>query len=916
MSEAERRKAPDTIDGIRQRLRRLALASRVSLGWERLWPRLWLTLAVLLAFLAVSWFGLWTHLPWYGRLIGVLAFTAALIGSLWHVARLVLPTHRDALTRLDRSFAGGHRPASALEDNLAVGSADPVSQALWKLHVERQSRQVASLKVAPPQPRMAGHDKLALRAVPLLAAITAFFVAGPEATQRISAAFDWKGPPGSAPSTRIDAWIDPPAYTRLPPILIDFNKLASPNLSAPEKSVIVVRIAGKTNMDVATTGRLELLKPEAKEGEGGDAQPKVPQAKDAAAAKPAPSGAPQQAVLEKRFTLAGNGTLKLTGSGAPGAMLHITSIADQPPTIAFTDPPKPVTGAQSGGLAITYKAKDDYGIASIEATVSRPDPTAAGRSLVEPPKQNLAVPPPSAAEEEMKSTVDFSAHPWAGAKVRMVLIAKDEAGQEGRTEPIEVLLPQRTFTKPLAKALVEQRRKLVMNVEDRSKVQLAMDALMIEPDLFMKETGVYLGMRMLGERLRRSGSDDELREVSELMWAMALQLEDGDMSDAERALRQAQENLQQALERGASEEEIKKLTDEMRRAMDNFMRQLAEQMMRQQQQNGDQNQAQLPENFRTVTPRDLQNMLDRIEELSKRGDMAEAQRLMEQLNQMLNNLQMARPGQRDPRQNQMNQALGDLDRMTRDQQNLRDETYQNEQRRQGQGQTQRGQRPGQQQARPGQRGQQGQQGQQGQRGQRGQQPGQQPGEQGEDGEGGEGMQGQNGQGQGLSQRQQALRERLQDLQRRMRGMGAPQNGELGEAEDAMRDAEQQLGQGQGEGALDAQGRALDALRRGGQNLAQQMQGQPGEGEGEGQAYGEPDGRQQGRPSAQQRGSEDPLGRPQRQRDWADGRVKVPGADESATQRARRILEELRKRLGDPLRPAEELDYLERLLRRN
>ena len=899
MSEAERRQAPDTIDGIRQRLGRLALASRVSLGWERLWPRLWLPLAVLLAFLAVSWFGLWTHLPWYGRIAGVLAFAAALCGSLWHVARIAVPTHRDALGRLDRSFAGGHRPASALEDSLAVGAADPVAQALWKLHVERQSRQVASLKVSPPQPRMAVHDKLALRAVPLLAAVTAFFVAGPEATQRLSAAFDWKGPPGSTPSARIDAWIDPPAYTRLPPILIDFAKLASSHLNAPEKSVIVVRIAGKSNMDVATTGRLELLKPDSKDAEG-----KAPPAKDATPARPA---GPQQAVLEKRFTLAGNGTFKLTGSGAPGTTLQITAIADQPPTIAFAEPPKPVTGAQSGGLAITYKSRDDYGIASIEATVTRPDTGAGGRSLVEPPKQNLAVPPPSAAEEEMKSTVDFSAHPWAGAKVRMVLIAKDEAGQEGRSEPDEVVLPQRTFIKPLAKALVEQRRKLAMNVDDRSRVQLAMDALMIEPDLFMKETGVYLGMRMLTERLRRAGSDDELREVSELMWAMALQLEDGDMSDAERALRQAQENLQQALERGASEEEIKKLTDEMRRAMDNFMRQLAEQMMRQQQQNGDQNQAQLPENFRTVTPRDLQNMLDRIEELSKRGDMAEAQRLMEELNRMLNNLQMARPGQRDPRQNQMNQALGDLDRMARDQQNLRDETYQNEQRR-----TQQGQRPGRQQARPGQRGQQGQQGQQGQRGQRGQQPG----EQGEDGEGGEGMQGQNGQGQGLSQRQQALRERLQDLQRRMRGMGAPQNGELGEAEDAMREAEEQLGQGQGEGALDAQGRALDALRRGGQNLAQQMQGQPGEGDGTEGAYGEPDGRPAGRPSAQQRGSEDPLGRPQRQRDWADGRVKVPGADESATQRARRILEELRKRLGDPLRPTEELDYLERLLRRN
>lgn len=899
MSEAERRKAPDTIDGIRLRLRRLALASRVSLGFERLWPLLWLLLGVVLSFVAVSWFGLWTHLPWYGRIAGVVLFLAALALSLWRVAQVVWPTHRDGLARLDRSFLGGHRPASTLNDNLAVGSADPVSQALWKLHVERQSRQVAGLKVAGPQPRMAGHDRRALRAVPLLAAICALFVAGPEATQRLSAAFDWQGPPGAAPSTRIDAWIDPPAYTRLPPILIDFAKLTSSKISAPEKSIIVVRVAGKSSLDVATTGRLDLIKPEDKQaGDGkGEAVPPV---------KPAPGQ--QQAVMEKRFTLAGNGTLKLTGSGAPGTTLTLTAIADQPPTIAFVEPPKAIVGAQSGGLGILYKAKDDYGIASVEVNVTRPDQAKGGRSLVEPPKQNLAVPSSASGEDEQKGTVDFSAHPWAGAKVRMVLIAKDDAGQEGRSEPVEIVLPQRSFANPLAKALVEQRRKLVMNVDDRKLVQLAMDALLIEPDLFMKDKGVYLGMRMLGERLRRSGSDAELVEVSELMWAMALQLEDGSMSDAERALKQAQENLQQALERGASEEDIKKLTDEMRKAMDNYMRQLAEQMMR-QQQNGQQDQANIPENFRTVTPRDLQNMLDRIEELSKRGDMAEAQRLMEQLNQMLNNLQMARPGQQ--RQNEMGQALGDLDRMTRDQQNLRDQTYQNEQRRQGQGQTQRGQRPGQQQGRPGQRGQQGPRGQQGQQGDQGQD--------GQDGEDGEGMQGQNGQGQGgqgLSQRQQALRERLQDLQRKMRGMGAPQSGELDEAEQAMRDAEGQLGQGQGEGALDAQGRALDALRRGGQNLAQQMQGQPGEGEGQGQAYGEPDGRPAGRPSAQQRGSEDPLGRPQRQRDWSDGRVKVPGADEGATQRARRILEELRKRLGDPLRPQEELDYLERLLRRN
>jgi len=903
MNDAERQKAPDSIEAIRRRLGRLAVVSRISLGWERLWPRLWLPAAILLSFLAVSWAGLWTYLPWQGRALGVALFLVGLAASVWHIATIRLPTRRDALTRLDKSLAGGHRPASALEDSLAVGSGDPVSQALWTLHVERQGRQVAGLKVAAPRPLMAGRDRMALRAVPLLAAVTALFVAGDEAGRRFYSAFDWRGPAAVAPSIRIDAWIDPPAYTRLPPILIDFakleqGKLASPNFSAPEKSTIVVRIAGKTAMDVATTGRLDLLPPA--------------EAKDV---KPA-AGTDAPAVLEKRYTLAGNGTLRLTGSGAPSGTLTLTAIADQPPQISFVEPPKPVTGAQSGGLSISYTAKDDYGIAATEVLVSRAGPVSVGRSLVEPPKQSLNVPSSPSGDEEMKSTVDFSAHPWAGAKVRMTLLARDDAGQEGRSEPVEVTLPQRTFSKPLAKALVEQRRKLVMDIEDRRKVQLAMDALMIEPELFMKETGVYLGMRMINERLRGSSSDDQLREVAELMWAMALQLEDGDLSDAERALRAAQENLQQALERGASEEEIKKLTEEMRRAMDRFMRQLAEQMQR-QQQNGDQNAAQMPENFRSVTPRDLQNMLNRIEELSKRGDLAEAQRLMEELNQMLNNLQMARPGQQDPRQREMNQALGELDKLTREQQQLRDETYQQEQQRQNR--TQRGQRPGQQQARPGQRQQQGQQGQR----QRGQQPGQQqPGEQGEgeEGENGEGQQGENGQGQGqgLSQRQQALRERLQELQRRMRGMGAPQQGELGEAEDAMGEAQGQLGQGQGEGALESQGRALEALRKGGQNLAQQMQqGQPGEGGEPGEnAFGEPDGQPAGRPSAQQRGREDPLGRPQRQRDWADGRVRVPGADESATQRARRILDELRRRLGDPSRPSEELDYLERLLRRN
>ncbi len=56
-----------------------------------------------------------------------------------------------------------------------------------------------------------------------------------------------------------------------------------------------------------------------------------------------------------------------------------------------------------------------------------------------------------------------------------------------------------------------------------------------------------------------------------------------------------------------------------------------------------------------------------------------------------------------------------------------------------------------------------------------------------------------------------------------------------------------------------------------------------------------------------------LGRPLRGREFPDDpSVKIP--DEIDVQRVRRILEELRRRLGDSLRPQIELDYIERLLK--
>ena len=202
---------------------------------------------------------------------------------------------------------------------------------------------------------------------------------------------------------------------------------------------------------------------------------------------------------------------------------------------------------------------------------------------------------------------DLSEDPYAGADVTLTLTAKDEAGNEGKSEPFDMRLPERLFTKPLARALIEQRRMLALDANQNGQVYAALDALMIAPELFTPEAGHYLGLCSVSRQLEAARTDDALREVVASLWALAVTIEDGNITDVEKALRAAQEALKQALERGASDEEIKKLTDNLRAALDNFLRQLAEQLKNNPQQLA----RPLDPNTRMLRQQDLKNMIDR-----------------------------------------------------------------------------------------------------------------------------------------------------------------------------------------------------------------------------------------------------------------------------------------------------------------
>jgi uncharacterized protein (TIGR02302 family) len=653
---------------------------------------------------------------------------------------------------------------------------------------------------------------------------------------------------------RVDAWVTPPPYTGRAPVLLPGIRHDAPPpgetaaITVPAASEIVVRATGLESLDVLTSGGLV-------EEQADETKP------------------PADGSIERRFRLKADGSLAVEGLAAGGALWSFRAIPDRPPVIALGRDPQ-VLGRAT--LSLGYKVEDDYGVVAAEARLTNPQiqqrPGAgAPRPLIGAPEFPLSLPQARTKTATGESSKDLTEHPWAGVAASLQLAARDDAGNVGLSEERRISLPARPFAKPLARALIEQRRILAFDAHAQPHVARALEALLIAPDKFTPEASIYLGLRAAATRTKIARTDDELRSVVDYLWEMAVLIEDGTLSDVERDLRAAQDALREALERGASDEEIKKLTEDLRQAMQRFMQALAEQLQR----DGTTDARPLDRNQQVVRPQDLQNMLDRIEKLARSGARDAARRMLDQLQAMMENLSRNRQAQRG-QDGEMESMLDELGRMIQEQQRLRDRTYRegregrNERRNRGpeQGRSEREQRAygdlqrGQQNLRQQlERMLEQLRRQQGQRGQRGQE---------EDGE---------------------------------EGQGEGEAGEaLGRAEQAMRDAEGSLGEGDSDNAVEGQGRALQNLRRGAQSMADAMQGGPGDGPGE-----------PGGPQAESAERTDPLGRPVRSREYGDDfTVKVP--EEIDVQRARRVLEELRRRFGEPLRPQIELDYIERLLR--
>jgi hypothetical protein len=778
-------------------------AARAVLLWERLWPRLWPPLGLAGLFVALALLDLPVLLPGWLHALVVLAFAAAIGWTAWRSFRDFRPVSEAAAwRRLEKDSGLEHRPLAALGDCLAAGRGDPLAEALWAAHRRRLAAGLGRLRLAPPSPGLPGRDPRALRALVLLLLFAGAWVAGPEAPDRLYRALTpvviEEGPP-----PRVDLWISPPAYTGRPVLH-----------PAP--------------------GSAEILE--------------IPQGSRAMAQVSGLDGAPELRLGDLALTLEdlGSGTWRLEETVGPGDRLTLIRgmrelatwryrlLPDDPPAARFAEPP---AANERGRLRLPYTAADDHGVTRLVALFHRD-----GEDF------QVALPLSGRGRTVRGSALlDLTDHPWAGLPVQVALEAADAAGQTGRSEPVALELPERVFRHPLARYLAEQRKRLLAaRPEAREEVAGNLGRLTADPEIHGGDLVIHLALGVARNRLLFGREADAVPTVRALLWSLALRLEDGGLSEAERELARQTERLRQALERGG---DLDALTEDLRRSLEEFLSSLAREMRK-----DDLEGLAPPAGSRVIDSDFLERLIDEIAELARGGNKEGARRRLAELQAMLQGLSgRIRTPEGRAKLAEGARLMRSLKALTEKQKNLLDRTFEALRR-------QKDEFADRKSAPPPDR-------------------------------------------DGLAREQETLGRELSELTGKAEALLGEKPETLDRAGGAMRDAADALAAGDLDKGVEAQGKALDALRKGQSGVGGMVARQSG--------------LLPGQPGSRPGGGMDPFGRPAGDGPGSatdpEGNVKIP--DSSGFARTRAIRDELRRRAGERDRSPAERDYLERLLKR-
>lgn len=859
----------------------------------------------------------------FGQIISIILSLSFVIGLIYLIKKdlrsFSLPKGRKLDHALEKNSNLPRGQINLIEDTL-VNPKKKETRELWNTAQRNALNSFTLLKAPKLNLSLARQDPGALRFIAILVLISGFMVSG----------HDWKNKiiSGLIPITPnyvlaqgkvTNLWIEPPAYTQRPKVHV-IGTSAQDTLEIAEGSTIKIRlhsIMGKSFPPYFQGKEMTYLD----EGLYG-AETEITEGTD----------------------------LSVTQFYIPRARWAYTFIKDTPPQI-FSDLPNTDKNSdetsqnqdnseqakipeeqnqyeiiERGQIKFPLKVLDDYGVKDLRMTMEI-DPMIQDKPLGETASETRLIMSQPNTEFKIAPIYNMTWHTWAGLPVTFTFEAIDHKGQTAKLEPITLTLPEREFEHPMAKSLITMRKKLAWEYDSPfDEIAFNLETLLRAPDYFQNNPTIYLAIKSAAARLRYNDDarpSDRIKAVKEvigLLWTTAITIEDGNLELAMRELRDAQEALENAMrDPNVTQDEIDALMNELREKMENYFTEMARDLQK-RMQNGEKFPEFSNEDFgQMITPDTLGQMMAEIEQALRDGDEEKAQELMSKLQRMMEMMDPSSNAQMPPDMQMMKEGINELQELIERQEQLLEQTekqamdqFRQERKKERTAkpkelkdlnemlknfgfdtvpptpgtskQTEDNKEPNQQD-----------------KTERSQKPSEKSADEKSADKKNTDEEKNNKSTAANKAEQEALRYILGQLMLDAAEKLDEVPESLGNAEQEMRGSSEKLGENNPTGSIPYQEQAIEYLKEGQEQLAQQFRNRMQQMIGIGF-------------SGQQR--YDPLGRPLGD-DQNDGRnhgsrVEVP--DEAQKKRVDEILRELRERSGDRSRSDDELDYYRRLLR--
>ena len=452
---------------------------------------------------------------------------------------------------------------------------------------------------------------------------------------------------------------------------------------------------------------------------------------------------------------------------------------------------------------------------------------------------------------------DLTEHIWAGLPVNIVLNVEDFVGQKGKSDVVEILLPEKQFNNLIALSVINQRKSLALGKDTPHNVGQILEEISESPEFenklnIAKEWLLEAANILNKDKNAKTLNSNNYNFVIDLLWKTALFIESGQLAVAENELRRAQEDLREALSQGNEGTEIDDMVSNLDTALKKYLEELENPMdidapqLSESDNPGDRG----GENGAQANDKEnLEEKLEEIADLAASGSLDEAQEQLENMQDMTEAMDRDALGEALGEQEgaETPMAMQQISEMMQEQEALMEDSFE-----QSLNSAQADQKT----------------------------PGSGPVNAGKE--------------------QEMLRKQLEDVMHEISESDNPMPEELGRAERAMKQAERELQRGRPDRAQTAQGRAIEELKKAAEKIDKMHSG-----DGPSQMAGDSG-------NNNSRDQRDPLGRvPPGQGTSPGGDIGLPS--QQNVTKAKEIVKELYKKAESSQEGSVERKYVDSLL---